>query len=114
MQETTGNIRGVQQMVAAARSDEATRPESEAMSPAAAQDGPAALTVEDMQKVVMTSLKNKRGILDGRDLYRVYRESDQPKLRLAIQGLEKSNLVSVKGDLEAPLGVFQSVLVERG
>jgi hypothetical protein len=112
MQETTGNIRGVQMMVAAARSDEATQPENEA-APQAAQDDRTALTVQDMKKVVMTSLKSKRGILDGRDLYRVYRESDQPKLRLAIQGLQKDNLVSVKGDLEAPLGVFQSVLVER-
>jgi hypothetical protein len=113
MQERSDMIRGAQLMVEATRSPETTQPENEVAPQATAQDDRAALTVQDMQKVVMTSLKSKRGILDGRDLYRVYRESDQPKLRLAIQGLEKNNLVSVKGDLEAPLGVFQSVLVER-
>ena len=68
---------------------------------------------QQLQEEVLSSLKSKRGILDGRDLYRVYKESDQPALRTAIRELEKNNLVSVKGDLEAPLGVFQSVLVER-
>jgi hypothetical protein len=112
MQESNGNRRGVQIMVAAA-TDAALHPENEAAPQAAAQDERPAMTVEDMQKAVMTSLKSKRGILDGRDLYRAYRESDQPKLRLAIKGLQANNLLSVKGDLEAPLGVFQSVLVER-
>jgi hypothetical protein len=112
MQESNGNRRGVQMMETNAL-DLDMPPENETARQAAAQDDRAALTVADMQKSVMTSLKSKRGILDGRDLYRVYKESDQPKLRLAIKGLEASNLVSVKGDLEAPLGVFQSVLVER-
>jgi hypothetical protein len=68
---------------------------------------------KQLQDAVLSNLKSKRGILDGRDLYRVYKESDQPALKIAIRELEKNNLVSVKGDLEAPLGVFQSVLVER-
>lgn len=71
------------------------------------------MSSKQLQDAVLSNLKSKRGILDGRDLYRVYKESDQPALKLAIRELEKSNLVSVKGDLEAPLGVFQSVLVER-
>jgi hypothetical protein len=112
MHESTDETRG--QAAEESAAEDTLRGADEVMSEAAALARRPVVTVEDMQKAVLTSLRNKRGILDGRDLYRVYRESDQPKLRLAIKGLEKSNLVSVKGDLEAPLGVFQSVLVERG
>jgi len=75
--------------------------------------GRPATSIKQLQDAVLSNLKSKRGILDGRDLYRVYKESDQPALKAAIRELERNNLVSVKGDLEAPLGVFQSVLVER-
>jgi hypothetical protein len=68
---------------------------------------------ESMQKVVLGTLKSKRGILNGRDLYRLYGERDQGALKVAIRALENKELVSVKGDLEAPLGVFESVLVQR-
>ena len=68
---------------------------------------------ESMQKVVLGTLKSKRGILNGRDLYRLYGERDQGALKAAIRALENKELVSVKGDLEAPLGVFESVLVQR-
>jgi hypothetical protein len=66
-----------------------------------------------VQQQVLDNLKLKRGILSGRDLYRQYGESNKDVLKSAIRALEQRNLVSVKGSLESPLGVFQSVLVQR-
>ena len=65
-----------------------------------------------VQKQVLENLKLKHGILNGRDLYQQYGESNKDLLKTVIRSLEQQNLVSVKGNLENPLGVFQSVIVQ--
>jgi hypothetical protein len=50
--------------------------------------------------------------MNGKDLYRLYGENQKNDLKTAILALEQQKLVSVKGNLNDPLGVFESVLVE--
>jgi hypothetical protein len=66
-----------------------------------------------VQKQVLSNLNLRRGILNGRELYRQYGERNIDLVKAAVLSLEKQNLVSVKGNLEDPLGVFQSVIVRR-
>lgn len=73
----------------------------------------AAADLSDLEKQVLSTLKSKRGILNGRELYQQYGETMTDALKTALNGLQKRNLIVVQGDLEAPLGVFKSVLVER-
>ena len=68
--------------------------------------------LSDLEKQVMSTLRSQRGILNGRELYQQYGEKMTDELKTAVAGLQNRKLLVVKGDLEAPLGVFKSVLVE--
>jgi hypothetical protein len=69
-------------------------------------------TIEDWENQVLSNLKLKRGILNGRELYQQYGEANKDRLKVAIRALERQKLIAVKGNLEDPLGVFQSVFVQ--
>lgn len=66
-----------------------------------------------MSNEIWVKLKEKRGILSGRDLYQLYGEAHEQTLKAAIVALQKQNRIAVQGNLEAPLGVFKSVFAQK-
>lgn len=53
------------------------------------------------------------GVLSGRSLYMQYGEAHEQLIRAAITHLQAQDVLSVRGDISKPLGVFRAALQKK-
>lgn len=64
-----------------------------------------------LRRTVEVMLRERGGILPGKELYQSFGEKAADSIEAVMRALEREGVITINGNIELPLGVFESVYV---